>query len=74
MTEAPIIETSPLDWFLYNRDLRHERVKKERLIFLLQTNSQSSSNYVNDINDIKTFFIQCSLFDAPENIRKPLVF
>ena len=27
MTEAPII-WKPMDWFLYDRDLRHERVKK----------------------------------------------
>ena len=27
------IETSPMDWFLHDRDLRHERVK-EQLYFL----------------------------------------
>ena len=27
MMEAPIMQSKSMDWFLYDRDLRHERVK-----------------------------------------------
>ena len=32
MTEVPIYRNQSLDWFLYGKDLRHERVKLLQII------------------------------------------
>ena len=53
-----------MDWFLYNIDLRHERVKKGKEIFIIFMTKESSGKYlvVSEFDSVsETFPIKASL-------------